>query len=72
MNEQIGLEGVDYDKPVLIGYTGISDRMVKEYIHASRDLWRGHAGGLDAELLCSVIGTHAGPDAVVTGFFQKP
>lgn len=72
MNEQIGLEGVDYDKPVLIGYTGISDRMVKEYIHASRDLWRGHAGGSDAELLCSVIGTHAGPDAVVTGFFQKP
>lgn len=69
--EQIRQRGVDYDKPVLFGYTGLSDQTLREFIHESRDLWEGHVEKPDVEQLCSVIGTHAGPGAVVTAFFRK-
>ena len=69
--EQINLNGIDYAKPVLLGYTGTSDEMLREYISESRDLWEGKVDRLCCEQLCSVIGTHAGPGAVAIAFFRK-
>ena len=69
--EQIRLKGVDYDRPILFGYTGLSDQKLRDFIHDSQALWEGHVEEPDVEQLCSVIGTHAGPGAVVTAFFRQ-
>ena len=63
--------GVDFDRPVLLGYTGLSSALMEKYVEDSKALWEGHVDQLDSCLLCSVIGTHAGPGAVAVAFFKK-
>ena len=55
----------------LLGYTGLSDALLKKYIEDSRDLWQEQAESLDSTLVCSVIGTHVGPGVVAAAFFRK-
>ncbi|MCR4756065.1 MAG: DegV family protein [Lachnospiraceae bacterium] len=69
--EQITLNGVQYDMPVLLGYTGTSDKLLQNYISDSKALWEGHLDKLEWSQICSVIGTHAGPGAVAVAFFKK-
>ena len=61
--------GVDFRKPVLLGYTGLSDALLKKYIQDSAALWEGHLEELPYEVVGSVVGTHAGPGAVAVAFF---
>ena len=61
--------GVDFRKPVLLGYTGLSDMLLKKYIQDSAALWEGHLEELPYEVVGSVVGTHAGPGAVAVAFF---
>lgn len=61
--------GVDFDKPVLLGYTGLSDVLLKKYIEDSASLWEGRVDSLPYEVVGSVVGTHAGPGAVAVAFF---
>lgn len=63
--------GVDYDKPVLLGYSGLSDALLQKYIEDSAVLWQGKIADLHAVQIGSVIGTHAGPGAVAAAFFKK-
>ncbi len=63
--------GIDFDMPILLGYTGLSDALLKKYIEDSRDLWQEQAESLDSTLVCSVIGTHGGPGVVAAAFFRK-
>lgn len=63
--------GIDFTKPVLLGYTGLSDAMLLKYIEDSRDLWEGNLPELHYTTIGSVIGTHAGPGAVAVAFFKK-
>ena len=63
--------GVDFSKPVLLGYSGISDALLKKYIEDSRHLWDGNLEQLRYTTVGSVIGTHAGPGAVVVTFFKN-
>lgn len=63
--------GVDFSRPVLLGYTGLSPALLEKYVEDSKTLWEGHVDRLDACLLCSVIGTHVGPGAVAVAFFKK-
>ena len=63
--------GVDFDKPVLLGYTGLSDALLKKYMEDSAQLWEGGVDTLRYTLIGSVIGTHAGPGAVAVAFFKK-
>ncbi len=63
--------GVDFSMPIMLGYTGLTDALLKKYVEDSRDLWQGQADNLDAALVCSVIGTHVGPGAIVASFFRK-
>ncbi len=69
LTEQIHKAGIDYTMPLLLGYSGNSDKLLGEYIEASRSLWEGHVAQLDCTQLCSVIGTYAGPGAVAVAFF---
>jgi len=63
--------GVDFERPVLLGYTGLSSALLEKYVDDSKALWADHVDKLDGCLLCSVIGTHAGPGAVAVAFFRK-
>ena len=63
--------GVDFSRPVLLGYTGLSDAMLLKYIDDSRHIWQEGLQHVRYTLIGSVIGTHAGPGAVAVAFFKK-
>lgn len=63
--------GIDFTKPVLLGYSGISDALLRKYIEDSRYIWEGNLDEVRYTTVGSVIGTHAGPGAVVVAFFKK-
>lgn len=63
--------GVDFSKPLLLGYTGLSDALLWRYIEDSRSLWAEHGREPRYTLIGSVIGTHAGPGAIAAAFFRK-
>lgn len=63
--------GVDFSKPVLLGYSGISDALLLKYIEDSRHIWEGNLDEIRYTTVGSVIGTHAGPGAVVVAFFKN-
>lgn len=69
MNKEIAKLGVDFDKPILLGYTGTDDALLRKYMEESSDLWEGRV--LPATIVSAVIGTHAGPGAVAVAFFSK-
>lgn len=64
-------EGIDFSRPVLLGYSGLSDALLQEYVESSKKLWEGKTSKLDQTQLSSIIGTHAGPGAVAVAFFTK-
>ena len=63
--------GVDFDKPVLLGYTGLTDALLQTYMEDSKPLWEGNLDEIRYTTIGSVIGTHAGPGAVAVAFFKK-
>ena len=62
--------GVDFKKPLLLGYTGLSDALLHKYIADSAALWEGNREELPYAVIGSVVGTHAGPGAVAVAFFS--
>jgi DegV family protein with EDD domain len=62
--------GVDFQKPLLLGYTGLSDTLLRKYIADSEALWQGNVDALPVSIVGSVVGTHAGPGAVAVAFFS--
>lgn len=63
--------GIDFDRPILLGYTGLSDALLVKYIDDSRALWENGTDALRYTCIGSVIGTHAGPGAIAVAFFKK-
>ena len=63
--------GIDFSKPVLLGYSGLSDALLLKYIEDSRHIWEGHLREVCYTTVGSVIGTHLGPGAVVVAFFKN-
>ena len=63
--------GVNFEMPVLLGYTGLSDVLLQKYIEDSKALWQESKSELNTTIIGSVIGTHAGPGAVAVAFFSK-
>ena len=61
--------GVDFGKPVMLGYTGLSDALLQKYVQDSAALWEGHTETLPVSIVSSVVGTHVGPGAVAVAFF---
>ena len=69
--QQIGKAGgVDFGKPVLLGYTGLTDALLQKYIADSAALWADDRRALPVTVVGSVVGTHAGPGAVAVAFFS--
>ena len=63
--------GVDFAMPVLLGYTGLSDKLLLKYIEDSKHLWENGLSEVRHTTIGSVIGTHVGPGAVAVAFFKK-
>lgn len=63
--------GVDFARPVLLGYTGLSDALLRKYIDDSRHIWEKGLETVRYTTVGSVIGTHIGPGAVAVAFFKN-
>lgn len=63
--------GVDFSRPYRLGYTGLSDALLRKYIEDSRQLWQGHTDSLPISTVGGTIGTHVGPGAIAVAFFCK-
>ena len=63
--------GVDFTRPVLLGYSGLSDAYLLKYIEDSKHLWEKGLDAVRYTTIGSVIGTHAGPGAVAVAFFKN-
>ena len=63
--------GVDFTKPVLLGYSGLSDNLLLKYIEDSKHIWEDGLKEIRYTTIGSVIGTHAGPGAIAVAFFKN-
>lgn len=63
--------GVDFTKPVLLGYSGLSDNLLLKYIEDSKHIWEEGLTDVRYTTIGSTIGTHAGPGAIAVAFFKK-
>ncbi len=69
--QEVNKSGVDFTKPLCLGYTGLSDALLRRYIADSTQLWEGKVDTLPISTVGATIGTHLGPDAVVLAFFDS-
>lgn len=70
MLQQInGVGGIDYTKPFILGYTGVTDSLLKEFVTDNTEYFGGEK--LHQSYVGSVVGTHAGPGAIAIAFFAK-
>jgi len=63
--------GIDFDMPLMLGYTGLSNALLLKYIEDSKELWEDQLAALISTIIGSAIGTHAGPGAIAVAFFSK-
>ena len=61
--------GVDFSRPLMLGYTGLSGALLRKYVADSAALWQNARKELPVALVGSVVGTHVGPGAVAVAFF---
>ena len=61
--------GVDFSRPLMLGYTGLSDALLRKYVTDSAALWENARKELPVAVVGSVVGTHVGPGAVAVAFF---
>lgn len=69
--QEVNKSGVDFAKPLCLGYTGLSDELLQRYITDSRQLWEGKIDKLPISTVGATIGTHVGPGAIVVAFFDN-
>ena len=60
--------GIDFSLPCLVGYSGTTDKQMLKFKDFAAPTWETE---MKYTTLGSVIGTHAGPGAVVLAFFKK-
>lgn len=71
MNKEIeAAGGVDSAKPVLVGYTGLTDELLQKYVDESADVF-ADVKELERAMISGAIGTHVGPGAYAVAFFKK-
>lgn len=69
LREMIAETGIDFSRPVHLGYTGLSDKLLRKYVADSRDLFEAHLDELSSSIIGSTIGTHVGPGAIAVAYF---
>ena len=69
LNQFAEKRGIDFSRPYLLGYTGLSDALLMKYAADSGELWRAYTEELHVTAIGSVIGTPGGPGAIAVAFF---
>ena len=62
--------GVDFSRPIWLGYTGLDDALLRKYVADSRELFDTAVAEPPTTHVGSVIGTHVGPGAIAVAFFH--
>ena len=63
--------GIDFTRPYRVGYTGLSDLLLKKYIADSAPMWDKYVDEIPYQSIGCGIGTHVGPGAAAAAFFPK-
>ena len=73
LHQQVEKHGIDFTMPVLLGYTGLSQKLLKKYLDDNRAIWEGMVAEEDLPITSvgATIGTHVGPGAIALAFFAK-
>lgn len=61
--------GVNYDMPFILAYTGLTDVVIQKYIDDHENLWKGIVERPVPASVGGAIGTHIGPGAIGIAFF---
>ena len=71
LNKEVAaVGGVDAAKPMLFGYTGLTDELLQKYLDESEAVYNA-VEQKDSTLISGAIGTHVGPGAYAVAFFKK-
>lgn len=72
LHQQIEKYGIDFTMPVLLGYTGLSQKLLRKYLEDNRAIWEGKVAEEDLPIASvgATIGTHVGPNAIALAFFR--
>jgi DegV family protein with EDD domain len=62
--------GIDFGKPFVLGYTGLSDALLRKYIKDHESFWKSSVDALETSSVGGTIGTHIGPGAIGVAFFS--
>lgn len=63
--------GIDFSRPLSLGYSGNDDTLLKKYIESSKELYEGNEEKLHTYSVGVAIGSHVGSGAIVISFFKK-
>lgn len=63
-------DGVDFNMPVSLAYSGLSDLLLKKYVKDSGDVYPPETT-FEFTHIGSTIGTHVGPGAIAVAFFKN-
>ena len=63
--------GIDFDRPFMLAYSGLSDHLLRKYISDSHELYEGKTDHLPVCMIGNTIGAHAGPGAIGVAFFEN-
>lgn len=69
IREIVAMGSINFNKPILYGYTGFDDTLLENFIEVSRHILDEDKDELDTAIVGSVVGTHAGPGAIAVAFF---
>ncbi len=72
LHQQVEKHGIDFTMPVLLGYTGLSQKVLRKYLDDNRAIWEGRVAEdeLPITSVGATIGTHVGPGAIALAFFR--
>ena len=73
LHQQVEKFGIDFTMPVLLGYTGLSQKLLRKYLDDNRAIWEDVVAEEDLPITSvgATIGTHVGPNAIALAFFAK-
>lgn len=73
LHQEVEKNGIDFTMPVLIGYSGLSDKLLRKYLEDNRAIWEDKVGEEDLPITSvgATVGTHVGPNAIALAFFRR-
>ena len=73
LHQEVEKNGIDFAMPVLIGYSGLSDKLLRKYLEGNRVIWEDKVAEEDLPITSvgATVGTHVGPNAIALAFFHR-